>query len=96
MAKIDLKKLIRFYDDRGKDKDFYYPHTILYHDKKVALMDIEEEEGTLISQCETGTEEDEQSEAPILFLLSTGEVLNERWGSWIAENYKEKKRTPLL
>jgi hypothetical protein len=75
--KINTKKPVRFYDDRGKDKIFLYIKKILYEDNKFCLC-----------QFKGDFESNGPNNKTILFKKDTGEVLNGAYDAWYAENYK--------
>lgn len=50
---IDTKKNVRFFDDRGKVKDYVYLDEILYQNKNVCLCKVNADEEVLF-QLDTG------------------------------------------
>lgn len=77
--KVNTKKHVRFYDDRGKDKEYLYIDKILYEDKKHCLCVFKGD--FWVNDKDNNT---------LLFRKDTGEVLNGDYDSWYAENYKKQ------
>jgi hypothetical protein len=81
--KIDTKKPIRFYDDRGKVKEYFFIEKILYEDNEICVVLI---------QGELHEEDDDLRK--IMFKKQDGQVMNGYYDSWYAENY-ETEQTKL-
>lgn len=75
MAKpVNTKKPIRFYDDRGKEKEKILLDKILFEDEHNCLCTVKADWYT-------------KGEEKILFKKSDGTVLTENFTAWYAENY---------
>ncbi len=85
MAAINIKRPVRFYDDRGKEKTMFLLKEILFEDDNVCLcvIGLEKDTGDQIL--------DKHLKAKVLFEIKTGKVLTENFMFWIAENYETEQ-----
>ena len=77
MEKIDTKKPIRFFDDRGKNNSELILDKILYENNTICLGTIKD------GELEGGPE--------ILFNKINGKVLTENLQFWQAENHETEQ-----
>lgn len=80
---IDLNQPIRFYDDTGRDKDYFYANKVLYSTGPagIAIARIEDCKGYNII------------DDAIVFEIVNKNVLNENLTHrWLAENYDPRHK----
>ena len=80
--KVDTKKPIRFYDDRGKDKESLFLDKILYEDDEICVVKVK-------GDMWVGSKESDLHK--LMFKKQNGQILNEDYSSWYAENYETEE-----
>lgn len=77
---IDTKQPIRFFDDTGRDKDYFYASRILFESKGICVVRVEDNKGyELIDDI-------------IVFETESKKVLSGLLDFWLAENYDPRHK----